>query len=60
MIIQDFLFRKCRRLPSEYPLSSSLRNMNYTQNNIVMGLVGGDNNIFVMEEKQVFSKHLGL
>jgi hypothetical protein len=31
MIVQDFLFRKCRRLPSEYHLSSSLRNMNYTQ-----------------------------
>jgi hypothetical protein len=31
--------------------------MNYTQNNIVMGLVGGDNNIFVMEDKQVFSKN---
>jgi hypothetical protein len=30
------------------------------QNNIVMGLVGGDNNIFVMEDKPVFSKHLGL
>jgi hypothetical protein len=31
MIVQDFLFPKCRRLPSEYHLSSSLRNMNYTQ-----------------------------
>jgi hypothetical protein len=28
----------------------------FTQkNNIVRGLVGGDNNIFVMEERQVFS-----
>ena len=25
------------------------------KNNIVRGLVGGDNNIFVMEERQVFS-----
>jgi hypothetical protein len=31
------------------PLSSSLCNAIYTQNNIVRGLVGGDNNIFVME-----------
>jgi hypothetical protein len=37
------------------PLSSSLCNAIYTQNNIVRGLVGGDNNIFVMEERQVFS-----
>jgi hypothetical protein len=26
------------------------------KNNIVMGFVGGDNNIFVMKERQVFSK----
>jgi hypothetical protein len=33
------------------PLSSSLCNLIY----IVRGLVGGDNNIFVMKERQVFS-----
>jgi len=29
--------------------------VSYTKNNIVRGLVAGDNNIFVMEERQVFS-----
>jgi len=35
------------------PLSSSLCNVTYAQNN-VRGLVGADNDIFVMKERQVF------
>ena len=37
------------------PLSSDLRNVIYTQNKIVRGFVGGDNDIFVMEKRQVFN-----
>jgi hypothetical protein len=38
------------------PLSSSLYNVTYTQkNNVVRGLVGGENNIFAMKRRQVFS-----
>jgi hypothetical protein len=35
--------------------SGSLHNVIYTQNNIVRGLVGCDNNLFVMEERRVFN-----
>ena len=47
-------------LPSElwmpnFLCSGSLHNVIYTQNNIVRGLVGCDNNLFVMEERRVFN-----
>ena len=65
MIVQDFLFRKCRRgicrvskwIVSTYFLYQVVCVMWFTHtNNIVRGLVGGDNNIFVMKERQMFSK----
>jgi hypothetical protein len=37
------------------PLSSYLCNVIYTHTHIVNGLVGGDNNIFVMKERQLLS-----
>ena len=64
MIVQDFLFRKCRRgicrvdkwIVNTLFLYQAVFVMWFThKNNIDRGLVGGDNNIFVMKERQVFS-----
>jgi hypothetical protein len=64
MIVQDFLFRKCRRgicrvakwIVNTLFLYQAVYVMWFThKTNHVSGLVGRDNNIFVMEEKQVFS-----
>jgi hypothetical protein len=68
MIVHDFFFRKCRRgicmvakwIVNILFLYQAVYVMWFTQkNNIVRGLVGGDNNIFVMEERQVFSNIWG-
>lgn len=64
LIDHDVLFRKVVGVyigsPSDYqyfiPLSSSLCSIIYTQNNyIARGPVCRDNNIFVLEMRQVFS-----
>jgi hypothetical protein len=62
MIVQDFLFRKCRRvfvgLPSELPIPNSFIKQSMqrdlqNKNDIDRGLVGRYN-IFVMEVRPVF------
>ena len=64
MIVQDFLFRKCRqgicrvakRIANTLFHYQAVYVMWFThKNNIVRGLVDGDKNIFVMEERQVFT-----
>jgi hypothetical protein len=51
---------KCSTKPHSKLLTCIVYVMWFTQkNNIVRGFVGGDNNIFVMEEKQVFSNIWG-
>jgi hypothetical protein len=59
----NFLFRKCRRgicrvakwIVNTYFLYQAVYVMWFTHKNNVRGLVGGNNNIFVMKERQVLS-----
>jgi hypothetical protein len=62
MIVQNFLFRMCRRgickvakwIVNTQFLYQAVYVMCFTHNNnIARCLVGGDNNIFVMKERQV-------
>jgi hypothetical protein len=59
MIVQDFLFRNCRRSICrvvQWIVYQAVYVMWFIhKNNIVRGIVGRDNNIFVMKERQVFS-----
>jgi hypothetical protein len=69
MIVQDFLFRKCRRaicriakwiINTLFLYQSVYVMWIKHKNNIVRRFVGGDNYIFGMKERQVFSNILVL